>query len=708
MTFDQEVEFVAASLDNVEKIPDHEFEIASALARIVSSGEDPTKARDLVIRTLEHRNQFNGSGQIQNALVREVGLFPYLDPDNLPISDLIAYEFHRPEGLSDEIVFHRDQSIIYRQILDGRNVILSAPTSYGKSLIIDAIIASAAFENIVIVVPTIALIDETRRRLSRFAREYKIITHQSQEKSARNIFVLTQERVIERDDLDDTEFFVIDEFYKLDPGRGDADSQRSTVLNHAFYKLLQYTLRFYMLGPSIQSVSMKFLDRFECNFVASKFTTVASRHITVIPKKDIYVELAELCSKLHGPTMIYCKSPNSARRAAGALVEFGVGDENPALKAVTDWLADEYHPEWLLVGALRRSIGLHHGRVPRALAQFNVRKFNERIINFLVCTSTLIEGVNTVARNVVILDHKVGQRNYDFFTFNNIVGRAGRMFQYFVGNVYMFQVGPEETELDINFPVFDQDANTPASLLVQLDEGDVEEAARPTVIPIYEQTILSLDTIRANKHVDPFDQLELAKSIESNPRYYSGNLAWSGEPTWDQLLFLCIVIFEYFVKHGVSGIWTGKQLAFKVNELRFAKNFKEIFEKQIANTEFNPTVDDAIENSLEFMRQWATFHFPKYVGAVDQIQREILQRHGLPCGDFSVLAFRTENLYLPPVVVALDEYGLPMQIGRKIRALDHPEMNVDGGLEVLRRMDGANIGLTDVEVEFLDWVKSGI
>ncbi len=108
--------------------------------------------------------------------------------------------------------------------MDGESVVLSAPTSFGKSLVIDALIASGQYRNVAIVVPTIALIDETRRRLSRFSPTYKVITRVSQPLAERNLLVLTQERVLDIEKLPDIDLFVIDEFYKLSPDReGDAD-----------------------------------------------------------------------------------------------------------------------------------------------------------------------------------------------------------------------------------------------------------------------------------------------------------------------------------------------------------------------------------------------------------------------------------------------------------------------------------------------------
>ena len=52
------------------------------------------------------------------------------------MADRLAYEVHRPLGI-DDLVFHAKQAEVYRLLADGRNVVLSAPTSFGKSLIID-------------------------------------------------------------------------------------------------------------------------------------------------------------------------------------------------------------------------------------------------------------------------------------------------------------------------------------------------------------------------------------------------------------------------------------------------------------------------------------------------------------------------------------------------------------------------------------------
>src|SRR5207248_5704561 len=104
---------------------------------------------------------------------------------------------------------------------------------------------------------------------------------------------------------------------------------------------------------------------------------------------------------------------------------------------------------------------------------YMVRAFNRDVLRFLVCTSTLIEGVNTKAKNVVIYDDKINKSRIDFFTFNNIKGRSGRMMQHFIGHVYLFHPPPEEELPLVDVPAFTQPEGTPDSLLIQLDRDDL-------------------------------------------------------------------------------------------------------------------------------------------------------------------------------------------------------------------------------------------
>ena len=261
------------------------FEVLKALCALANKSQDNYEpiVQELVLRALDQQDSFDPYGEILAGLVRKLGLYPYLSIEHLSMQDAVAREFHRPANIAlhdqlrqepntiqeteEGLVFHRVQAEIFRKILDGENVVLSAPTSFGKSSIVDALIESRRFGNIVIVVPTIALIDETRRRLSRFRLTHKIITHASQALSEQNIFIFTQERVVDYPEFPNLDLFVLDEFYKLNP---IADPERAATLNHAFYRLTKKAKQFYLLGPNIQEIPNGFPERFRCQFVTTQ------------------------------------------------------------------------------------------------------------------------------------------------------------------------------------------------------------------------------------------------------------------------------------------------------------------------------------------------------------------------------------------------------------------------------------------------------
>lgn len=395
-----------------------------------------TIGQEFILRLLSRISDFKEFEEIIYSLVRQVGLFPYLNEDELSFRDTIAYEMHRPTGFKENIVFHHAQAEIYYALLRKENIVLSAPTSFGKSLIIDSIIASLNYSNIVIIVPTIALIDETRKRLSKFKSIYKIITHPSQVITSKNVFILTQERALEIIKNTDVDFFVIDEFYKLSPQR--TDEERCHILNQVFYTLVKTGAQFYLLGPNIERVTTELLDNIQYKFIKTDYKTVVSeRHNITVGKNEKPInKLIELCKELDEPTLIFCQSPASANKVATAFLESQVFPKETINDDLVKWLKNNYHPQWILPNCIERKIGIHHGKIPRSIAQKCIKLFNDGNLKFLICTSTLIEGVNTKAKNVIIYDNKIARSKFDYFTFNNICGRSGRMFSHFIDNKF--------------------------------------------------------------------------------------------------------------------------------------------------------------------------------------------------------------------------------------------------------------------------------
>lgn len=684
----------------------HAFSILRSISCLVATPGQELFAHEMVLRALEHREDFEPYQQVLDSLVRSVGLFPYLEPEALSFRDAVAYEFHRPANMGEEFVFHREQAEIYRRILDGDSVILSAPTSFGKSKIVDAIIATGQFRNLVVVVPTLALIDETRRRLGQFSDRYKIVTHLSQQPADSNIFIFTAERAVAYGHFPPIEFFVIDEFYKLNAM--SEDKTRTVALNQAFYKLAKLGGQFYLLGPNIQRIPDGVEAAFRCYFYPTKFTTVVSEQFRVPGEGDELKRLIDLCRGMKEPTLIFCRSPARVNEVAHALLTGGVGVETPELLPAAKWAGCNYHQDWVFGNALLQGIGIHHGKLPRALAQYVVRMFNDLKLQFLICTSTLIEGVNTKAKNVVIFDNRIAREQIDFFTFNNIKGRSGRMFEHFVGHVYLFNEPPTEQLPFVDFPLFTQDRDTPDSLLVQMDDEDLAPPSRERIREYYEQKVLPMSVLRENSSIDPDAQIRLAQHLLDRPNYWSSALCWSQFPISSQLEAVCELIWTFLVQATRSrgGVFSARQLAFKVWQMLRVPDTSERVRQELRPGQYAAkTPDEAVERVLEFERTWASFELPRYLMAVSRIQRAVFEPLGMQFGDYSTFASQVECFFKTPVAAALDEYGIPLQIGVKItKALGEAD-DLDATLAKIKKLEIDGLGLDEFERELLTDAK---
>ncbi len=696
-----DVAVLRSRLKSAETVSLDPFGLLGSISTLLHSADNESIGREMVLRALEWRKSFGVFEEILDSLARNAGLYPFTEYGNLDLSSSIAYEFHRPDKVEEHIVFHREQAAVYRRLLAGENIILSAPTSFGKSRIIDAMIATERYKNIAIVVPTLALIDETRRRMVKFSGSFKIITHISQPPANKNIFVLTAERVVAYERLPTIDFFAIDEFYKI--GAMAEDESRTISLNEAFYRLLKGKGQFYLLGPNIHRIPEGLEEQYRCFFFPTTFSTVVVETLKAPGSGKKIERLISVLKNLTEPTLIFCSSPSKVNEVARAMIENGIGTPNPSLRGASAWVSSTFHPDWIMTTGLLQGIGIHHGRLPRSLSQYVVRAFNESKIRHLVCTSTLIEGVNTRAKNVLIWDNRISKRPIDFFTYNNIKGRSGRMFEHFTGRVYLFNAAPQEELPFVDFPLFTQDEATPEALLIQMQDTDLTKKSKDRMKKYTAQTSLSIESLRQNKGVDPDAQLRLADYIQANANSIWPRLAWRAFPIYDELKFACELIWEYFIdERQRHGVFSGSQLAFKLQSLsQVATTASRVMTELLPGPYVAKSPDEAVERVLQFERNWAGFDFPKLLMALSTIQEEVLTRMGYSCGNYRQYAGQVESLFRPPVLASLDEYGIPIQVADKIRGLLRTTDDLDLALAQLKALDLTTLKLTAFETELI-------
>lgn len=701
-----------AALSNASFIATSPFAALSMISRYFTGDEETAnQGRELLFRLLENKSKLpKGCLQVLSALIEAAGLYPYLNTNEgwrPSTANMLSYEAHRPHGTQD-IVLHEGQLDAYLHLLKGENVVLSAPTSFGKSLLIDVMIMSQRYANIVVIVPTIALIDETRRRLAnRFGDVYKIITHPTQSRADRNIYVLTQERYLELYDIPKIEFFVIDEFYKLSPTttNGEEFGIRTTTLNIAFLKLLKSKAQFLLIGPNIEEVkpgrpSIKFY------FKRTEFKTVGteSHRINVRGKKED--ECLKICQGREDSTLIFCGSIPSVCKLAAYLVDNGISVGTEESNKFAEWVAESFSAEWSLVRFLRAGIAIHHASLPRSIAQYMLHLFNKGDVRFLLCTSTIIEGVNTSAKNIVVYDNVIAKEKYDYFTFNNIKGRAGRMFKHYVGRIFILNDEPQQELPLVEIPAITLPDNLPVSMAMEVEENavnDLSEASIEKLRYLHAQHDLPYEIIKANTPIDPDTQLEIAHEIMGNSHNLAQLLTWKDSPTYDQLFAVSSIIVDKMLKpqrKGQYDISTGKQLCFKIWQMQ--QYLPNGFRAYIANVRMkdtnSPSIDDVIRGSLSFLRNWAEYKIPIYMMAINRIQQYVFSKCNITPGDYTAYANRIKHWFRHPSETILEEYGIPMQITEKIRLVHSVPEDVDGILSSIR-LGGMNANLSQVERE---------
>jgi hypothetical protein len=111
--------------------------------------------------------------------------------------------------------------------------------------------------------------------------------------------------------------------------------------------------------------------------------------------------------------------------------------------------------------------------------------------------------------------------------------------------------------------------------------------------------------------------------------------------------------------------------------------------------------DEAVERVLDFDRTWS-FEFPKFLMALDRIQKHVLGSQKLPAGDYRYYASSVECLFRTPVIAALEEYGIPIQVTERIVGALGSSQDLDLALTRLKQLDVRRFKLTAFETDVVE------
>ncbi len=364
---------------------------------------------------------------------------------------------------------------------------VSAPTSAGKSYIVkqwfrERASQSEAFRGVYLV-PTRALVDEVSRDLRSelgedaavyvFPWDREIGTH------PKEIFVLTQERLHllqEQDRTFSAELLFIDEAQKV------GDDRRGVLLQQVLDEAVRRDPDTQVLfaSPSSENPAMLLegapassnpaailseMVTVNQNLIWLDSSTTDSREWTVQlvtggeprqvgtvalagrPTKGKPLALAAAAVGGAGPgNVVYVNGAADAESTAIQIAQALAGtvdlSGNEDVENLRELISKTIHPEYRLRNVLLNGVGFHYGNMPLIIRAEIERLFSEEILLYLVCTSTLLEGVNLPCRNLFARAPKRGKNQpMTIPDFWNLAGRAGRWGKEFRGNVVCVDTG---------------------------------------------------------------------------------------------------------------------------------------------------------------------------------------------------------------------------------------------------------------------------
>jgi len=630
---------------------------------------------------------------IVNKLIRDVGLYPYIEEDTADWQErYVCKAFSEEIGGGEVRVLHREQSRLLGKLLSGNDIAVSAPTSFGKSFVIDSYISIKHPKTVVIIVPTIALMDETRRRISaKFSRIYKIITSAEQSLGDANILIFPQERAPSYfDKLKSIDLLVIDEFYKASK---DFDKDRSPALIRAILEFSKIAIQRYFLAPNIDELigeviteGMSFLKLdFNTVFLNKRdFTSQIGRD--ELKKTAVFLDILE---KFPGKTLVYAGTYSNITKLSNIFIDRYPDKNRPLLDQFHSWLSANYSHNWSLAHLSKKGIGVHNGRLHRSLSQIQIRLFEEVDgLDCMISTSSIIEGVNTSAQNVVLWSNKNGKAKINDFTYKNIIGRGGRMFRHFVGDVFILENPPQKTGTQLTLDIPDEVLGILEVDTRKLNLTDEQNAK----IIAYKQELIGLigkenfNYIISNERFSSSDTdaiLSMAKDV-------SGNLAsWNGitmlnSPTLDSCDRILYKLIR--LKPGNWGLEYRKVVAFiKIITKNWSKTMPELLDDL---DEFDIDLDAFFQ-----LERLVSYEMSSLIADIEILYNRMSEADEI---DLSPAVTNFSNSFLPPLVCHLEEYGLPRMISRKLQrsgSFDFERQNVDIH-DILRE-------LSDVGVERL-------
>lgn len=520
---------------------------------------------------LEHRSAATAllersGNQLSVALARARGYTDSTDWDKLPIELKLEtiyrkLELSLPLRSGASLAINRFQREFWDAATQNQWVSVSAPTSAGKSRIVREWVVERLQDQsdyvAVYLVPTRALVQEVaedlRNAVGKSVGVHEMPWGPQNDLTGKHIFIQTQERfhlTLERYSNLNINLLFVDEAQNLGDGSRGVLLQQvvekacasSPALQVIFASPLSDNPELLVDGKSDSATATAFISNAvtvnqNLIYVNGVKYKPLLREVSLVHRRKPEVvgsfevphradnqkkRIAFVAGTLGDPeggNLVYVNGASEAEDVAFNLFELsgpdGSIDSDEDIRALQELSKKAVHRNYALSDVLARGVAFHYGNMPQVLRAEIERLFSIGKIRYLVCTSTLLEGVNLPCKNIFMRNPKKGRdHNLTESEFWNLAGRAGRWGREFHGNIFCIDVDAdnawpsvplERKRSTLRRSV--HDTLEGSSALVQY----LEEASLRPVSPSQEENVFSY---LVDKHYNAGGSLERLAEIE--------------------------------------------------------------------------------------------------------------------------------------------------------------------------------------------------
>lgn len=660
-------------------------------------------------------------------------------PDEKINSLTLSALFHEASLIKGGSKLHRYQKEVLDHFELGRRnrYVLTAPTSFGKTFLVYEIIQKMCYRNIVLIFPAISLLSENYTRLCKWDEfsEYTIhsLSEEEFDLAQKNIFIFTPERFLSFMDRHQHlrfDFAFIDEVYKIDNSfvidqETSGENERDTAYRLALEFICHLADDMLLAGPYMElptddarqkksfndfAADNEFLPLRYNNMeiVLKKYETIRGKQQYKIDQLPIKIgsinkaqKIANIIKSLSSPfenTIVYCSRRSDTEAYAKRLIEDREliasfqekcsGIDCPTYDMFLQHLKHTFGDDWVVYRALKGRIGIHHSLVPKYIQKEIINLFNSGALICLFSTTTITEGVNTSAKNIIITSNKKGIKPLRQFDAKNIAGRAGRFQQHYSGRVIDLNNGfedivnaqPEILEhknYDLDSPKTDVDFQITKDKYLSTPERQEKEA----ILSQVHASGIPPEVFDCFRVVGPKDKLTLYQYISSMPWWVveeikrvsitlasstAHRLYWPGFQVIMNIIFP--IVREEKLKHLILTRVGQKQYSLITVLLNsyLSGGFLKMMQYYVERENSPKTKDEAIRQVADLVYNVFKYHLVKYLGLFDAFFRYYISKTtGADMEDIAGLGLLLQKLEynaLSPIARKASDYGVPFKL----------------------------------------------